>query len=252
MSNKIKSLYEQLYHSCGRKDLDGKSVFVSMRGRKYEQPINGVKLMLVGRAANGWPRIDSDFETAEQFGEACANNFMTSHFSWVSIDDRGRYYSLNNDAQRYYLNRSAFWRTSEKIWSQLTSATETEWLDYIAWSNLYKISPEAAGNPSTGLCSIQREACISILKEEIKAFSPTHLLFITGKDWWVEFNSSNLFCDVDKNCLPEGFIEATAYYQSDNNRIPVVVSCRPERKKEQHFVNEVCACFRRLNKSSVS
>ena len=50
----------------------------------------------------------------------------------------------------------------------------------ICWSNLYKFSPHAAGNPSTSLAAAQFDHCLQILKIEIEDWKSRRLLFLTG------------------------------------------------------------------------
>ena len=82
-------------------------------------------------------------------------------------------------------NKSAFWRTIKKI--SIEYFREKDWYNYIAWSNLYKLSPEK-GNPNANLQNIQRETCLKILDEEIKVLQPNYIIFLTSgwEDYYLQ------------------------------------------------------------------
>ena len=54
------------------------------------------------------------------------------------------------------------------------------WPSTLCWTNLYKISPFAGGNPSRSLADAQLDKCIQILKIEVSDWKPRRLLFLTG------------------------------------------------------------------------
>lgn len=64
-----------------------------------------------------------------------------------------------------------------------------DWPSYIVWTNLYKIAPDKAGNPSRALMKIQREIAGKIFLEEILQWRPKKILFLTRLDWAEPFLS---------------------------------------------------------------
>ena len=56
------------------------------------------------------------------------------------------------------------------------------WSNYIAWSNLYKISNWEEGNPSSSLCNFQFENMKTILIKDITDCDPLNILFLTGEN----------------------------------------------------------------------
>jgi hypothetical protein len=55
------------------------------------------------------------------------------------------------------------------------------------WSNLYAIAPKDGGNPDDAMQKVQRNTCRELLVEQIREYAPTHILFITGQDWFNTF-----------------------------------------------------------------
>lgn len=246
MSNKVWA-FNQLGH------------FVSMAGPKFHK--EPVRLMIVGRATNGWPGLCCDNEDA--FGSDAAEKFSAKGFSWVVNSEDGR--GLRNTEEDYYLSTSPFWRTSKQIWEQLSGKTDDRWVDYIAWSNIYKVAPKNDteetrydyANPSKTLCRKQLSACQEILKHEIEVYQPTHILFISGWDWFFDWatdfgrnTGKTLFGELcqlpplGKNNPKNGvYVEGCLSYETKDRAIPVVVACRPEYRPEQEYIDQVVTHF---------
>lgn len=104
--------------------------------------------------------------------------------------------------------------------------------------NLYKISPKEGGNPFENYKEKELAACKDILNAEIEEAKPTHILMMTGFDWFEPF--SDIFSDVNyigrnvsrganKN---EIYVEGTATFQEAK----VVIMCRPEFRKKENYV----------------
>ena len=255
MREEYSKLFEDFY---GKYRFQGKQIgmedmchFVSMKGIKFDSPINNVKLMIIGRATNDWGKLDCS--NSLEFGMDAEKKYYSKGFEWVcdvDKDGNNRLCSVNNDGSVYYLNSSAFWRTSENIWMKLTGVKEYRWIDYIAWSNLYKIAPKGA-NPTTTMCKRQYDACKQILQKEIEEYRPSHILMITGVNWWKDENQCNFAKDLFSEIHYKGIhsknkdivVEATAEYRHENTKIPVVVTCRPERCSNKVFIESVINAY---------
>ncbi len=261
----IGKLYMKLYkdandHNRCSKDtagLDGLSHFVAMKGSEYGS--SKVKLFVVGRAVNGWNGLNCG--TKEAFAEEADSRFRSEGFRWIA-DEGECFEELHNipaDGEKpYYLSKSAFWRTTNKIWSGLSETNGGRFTDHIAWSNLYKIAPYEKGNPTTTMCRKQFEACRDILDAEIKAYEPTHILIITGyKNWFADKNyrGSQKACDfsaifkgpkLQLSGKPQ-FVEGIEVYDLGGRLIPAVITYRPDRRdikiKEKPFADEVIKTF---------
>ena len=228
--------------------------FVAAKGKDYSaQPM---RLLLVGRAVNGWTSFDAHpNDDGQSFGEKALLEYRKDIFAdWLELKDGTLWSKHSAD---YSLNKSAFWRTARAIWSELSgSAPEGRWVDNIAWSNLYKISPKASGNPSNRLCAQQAELCRDLLAKEITAFAPTHILLATGWDGWFfhkknVYDFSQLFTEVRKNSEQHKHIEGAAFFLlPDGRKIPAVVTCRQDNprkiKSEKLFVQNVINAFKEL------
>lgn len=255
----MKNLYKNLYNDANvtyrcnneRIGLEDLSHFVAMRGKKYET--EDVRLFVIGRAPNGWESLPCD--SAESFSNAAEHEFNTDGFTWIA-DNGNSFYSLHNipeDGKRvYYLSKSPFWRVIERVWRGLSGSDDFRFVDHIAWSNLYKIAPKKSGNPTTTMCKKQFAACKEILQAEIDLYNPTHILFITGYDWWY----ADPICDFSalfennkrigsNNEDSSIYVEGLSQYKLGDKLIPAVITCRPERRDKTAFCNAILDAFKR-------
>ena len=232
---------------------DQLSHFVGMKGKKYNQ--QQIRLLIVGRAVNGWGQLD--VSTADAFALEAVEKTKHSSFDWIVCENGALRNDYLDDGQYYWLNDSPFWRTNKKIWMSISENSDFEdseqnrWVDHVAWTNLYKIAPLDTGNPTTTMVKKQLTACKNILKAEIELFSPTHILFITGYEWWFE-NFKDIF-DIDFGNIKKNeyrgnnknlfFAETNAL---TSNGIKIVVACRPEFRDENLYVEDVINSFNSL------
>ncbi len=260
MKEHFLNLWHHVYASLSpqKREKQLASQFAATRGKNYDQ--NKVKLLLVGQAPNGWnlgslnhlsPDRITEEMVQEMANEAEARLYHRPECgSWVEKRENGLY----ADDGKYSLNRSPFWRTAEKIekglWKKAERAEEQNavWLENIAWSNLYKLSP-AAGNPSEKSKTLQNEICREILKEEVRALQPTHIVMMTGWEGWAKnfqdcfdvlhvTGQKNVSRGDNKN---EIYVEATG--RMGNSKAKVVVLCRPEGRKDESYVEAALKAF---------
>lgn len=249
----IKELYEKLYNdsNCsyrygGKKlSLNDLAHFVAMKGDKYAT--DTIRLFVIGRATNGWEGLDC--KSALLFGEDAEKQFNEPGFTWIANDSNSLHnIPEDNESKIYYLSKSSFWRVIEKIWRGLTGSSDFRYIEHIAWSNLYKIAPDGA-NPTNYMCSKQLSACKEILEAEIHAYNPTHILIISGYNWYAceGYDFSTIFSNNEYHGSytkdSKIYVEGKATYQFNNISIPVVITCRPEGKNESNFVTEVLKAF---------
>lgn len=221
----------------------GYAHFVAMKGRCYRTATdkNGkeFRLMLVGRATNGWYSYAAN--TADEFGKRCYEDF-------------------NKDAQPERSKKiasrqgTAFWDYPRSIWEEIAKPTIEEcgekphWFEYIVWSNLYKISPRSEKNrdtpgiPDDQMKNLQRPACVEILKAEILALNPTIILMQTNLDWLSPFN--DIF-DRVTHYKNEDFVMATTRVKQSGT--PVIITRVPFDKREKKaFTDAVVSTFEQL------
>ena len=265
----LKQGYENLYNSANiaqgyrfnkqKVYFDQLSHFVGMKGKQYDK--QKIKLLIVGRAVNGWEAL-KELSSAKGFSEEAAEKFNNNTFNWVVYDSKKD--TLRNDyldnGEYYWLNDSPFWRTNKQIWKVISNNTNFKddendrWVDYIAWTNLYKIAPKDTGNPTTTMAKKQLAACTDILRAEIEKFNPTHILFVAGYEWWFE-DFSDIFGvgTFDKNKVKKNeyrgenknnyFVEASAVTPDG---IKIVVSCRPEFRDEKLYIDDITNTFKQI------
>ena len=246
----MKQIYKNMYKNLVSESfvIKGQEVhfselshFVGRKGKNFNSNLE-VRLLVAGRAVNGWESFSCIDEDA--FSEEAEIMYNTPLV--LDSDERGPYFEGNNG--NYYLSHSSFWRVTKKVLEQLTNESYLRFTDYLAWTNLYKIAPKDSGNPTASLCKKQSSFCFDILKKEINDFAPTHILLITGWNGWIEnskpeYDFSHLFTEKGKD-NPVEYVECTTTFRLDNGReIPVVVICRPERKNEKDISDNVIKAF---------
>lgn len=206
----IKDLYKELKKEFkGQNDL---AVFYAMTGKKYQAQKN--KLLIIGRANNGWNR---GFDNLED-----------DHFNWV----KNRNGVLSN-GDGYNLNSKPFWGIAARISEGINPGNDEKWVDDIAWSNLYKVVPATEGNPSDEMCRKQGKICQQILKEEINSFRPDYIVLITGfEDWFrnddPDFDFSSIFNDVKKITGQKIVSGKATFNYNDGSQAKVLITERPE------------------------
>lgn len=260
--NELMNGYKALFSCMDVKECSPSKLtcFVAMRGEKYDslQDRGIPRLMIIGRAVNGWNRENLIYESADTFAESalkCFNDNTRYTTEWgLNSCKNGEYYSVTGDV-KYYLSQSPFWNYSRSVWKNLVQGTEIEddpdWLQYIVWSNLYKISPRYGGNPDNKLCQAQAEACINILRTEIRLLNPTHILMPVANGWlsWEKGDFSKIFTD---GLIGTKELDISTYEQHIVKRVflsdhlKVVVTNRPERRKRESYVKVVMIAYNNI------
>lgn len=134
----------------------------------------------------------------------------------------------------YRTSSSAFWRVLRRIIHADSGVTDPIWPSRLAWTNLYRVSPAAGGNPGADLQRAQRRAAVDLLKLEIDEFAPRRVLALTG-GWINPFMDGLGLNLVGRN----GLVEKTGH----NGNVAWVVAKHPMTKPEDRFVHEVLAAF---------
>ncbi len=140
----------------------------------------------------------------------------------------------------YNTRKSAFWRVIRATTGRLGVADvgAPTWPSFVAWSNLYKVSPSAGGNPSSALANAQLPQCIEILRAEIHAWAPRRVLFLTGRRWARPFlDGLGFVSDSDPLVNP---VEASG---TVFNGARIIVGPHPQAKPEGPFVDAAYGTF---------
>lgn len=228
-------------------DISHLSRFTLMEGVNYDHQSN-IRMLLVGRAPNGWG--ENLAVSDDDFAHGALDEYSLRHFDWVEKEN-GMLVSKYLDSHGSYITYklAAFFTYAEDIFYRLTNIIPNEnekWLDYIAWSNLYKISPPNTGNPEGEMEFLQRDICKRILLNDIELCNPTHILFFTGYEnmfehFHTEFPNVKY---IGKNCSRgknknDIYVEAAGTYKDAK----VVVCCRPEYRNKEQLVSDVIKYF---------
>lgn len=211
--------------------------FLAMSGQAYDGG-----LMVVGRAVNGWTEgirldhlcmPDKVTQYAALVQESVAGNGECP-MSWVA-DGSG-------STEGYNTRRSAFWRCIRNVSMDLNIVDfECEdWPSHLVWSNLYKLSPAAGGNPNNILREAQLPGCVELFKLELRTYRPSRVLLLTGADWAAPFiTEANL--QENENCH---YVKKYGRYQlKDGLETQCVIAVHPQGKPEADWVREVVTAF---------
>lgn len=114
------------------------------------------------------------------------------------------------------------------------------WIEKIAYTDMYKMAPNGK-NPDKKSIKIQIPASIELMRYEIQHYQPTHILFVTGTKWFKPFLT---ICDSFEflgNNLSKGKNQNDIYVEGIGRigSAKVIVTCRPEYRPKDDFVNAV-------------
>ncbi len=196
--------------------------------------------MIVGRAVNGWDMGE------HYFGDKNYSEYV--HDEITELKNREASIQLYATA-----NRSAFWRTANRIYKELTLSNERtihENVKSMAWSNLYKIGYMEKGNPSFLLMDKQKELCADILCYEISTLQPTYISFCVGKQHSGQENilgSLRKRLKMDETIINEetsNFMVSGIISHDDGKQSKYVITYRPEAKNEDEYVHAVISALK--------
>ncbi len=178
MSEAAKVFADDILMPVGRAVADGElrtnrelTGFLAMEGKQYRPS----KLMVIGRAVNGWvagtraaeltdSAVRNKFALKVQERSATPPDGCSCPMSWVTTQWGA--------TDCYNTKRSPFWRVIRRVVYGLSiaSANDRDWSSHLVWSNLYKLSPEAGRNPSSGLMRAQLEGCKKLNALELETY----------------------------------------------------------------------------------
>lgn len=203
-----------------------------------EFPVDQNKgIIFYGRATNSW-----------SYGSWDDDKFFSN-------DDEGRGWNRDDQmvwAERqwsesedgYVTKRSQFWSVIKGVSSKFYGK---EWYNFVAWSNICKVAPRSAGNPSDKVFYDTLENNIKIFHTELDFWSPKYVVLLTEGmerdnetkiDWANDFISS-----YNNNTSPLPIYEVAWDEENPNIKIQVyklgerymILSLHPQgRKVELH------------------
>jgi len=219
----LEQLDELLRTVAGRPGRGPFAALVPQVGSEFEP---GRELMVIGRATHGWGEPEdgdhTQFTLAEIVDPGVRRGFVERTLHSVDEDPL----AWVNE----YGPRSAFWRVARTVAEGLELAGE-HWYRRIAWSNLYKVGPAEAGNPSDALMDAQQTVCIQLLGHELATLQPRRVLFLVGcgvdADWFQWFEQSLGFVEDG-----HGEVEGQAIRWGHIGTSQVIVLPHPQGKPE--------------------
>lgn len=205
------------------------TLFYPLIGNKYHLE---KKLMVVGRACNGWTnqwnsKCTNFDEIVAKSMNGAGGNSGKCPMHWV-LEQWER-----NGPEKSNIRKSAFWRDTRVLLFSMVDCNDTNWPEYIAWSNLFKISPVNQGNPNHTEAKIQKEECFRLFELELKELKPEYVLLMVEWDWGQEFLQ---FLGLESNEKPmPGIVQKVYIY----DQTKIILTVRPEKITDQNFVAAV-------------
>lgn len=250
INNELLKLYEELLEpftqndcayrvrkSEATEDVNAMTCVPAFVGKKYGS--ERIKLMLVGRAVNGW-NIDWAKEVSDMAKQVLSIEFDMNSIDAEPLQNKGT-------ADEYNFNQCAFIKLGKTVAKQLGLESEDIAANLI-WSNLYKVAPSISGNPNGKVQKMQRRSVIKILQKEIELYQPSHILFVTDIDWlqytWrnnkSELNFVKAF-NIEENLAINKGKYVKAFGQIGN--IPYAVCVRPEKRKIEEISKDIIDAY---------
>lgn len=202
------------------------------------------RMLFIGKATNGWVTNDVDAELLfnPDYAERIVNR--DDEMEWVL--NRWGKDGKDADGVKYNTKRSAFWRVIKSVTCATEKASKNDdWVQFISWSNLYKVSLEE-GNPPTILKTRQQEACCKILDLELEVLRPKNVIFLTSG--WEKFYLTHIgFQDLKDRphiCKKWGYAEGFETYCFVYSGINIIVSPHPQGKDEYAHAETICSLLK--------
>ncbi|EMB19940.1 MULTISPECIES: hypothetical protein [Treponema] len=230
-SEQFKPLYQELV-TCFRDEKWEAKIypFFIQEGKKF--PMSSRKILFVGKSVNGWVTNSTDIEilfNGDSEGKRKIVN-RTDEMSWVVKPNAKR-----KGVKTY--KHSSFWRLIYLITKSLLPKEKSkEWYDYIAWSNLYKISPKK-GNPTDEMKKLQQEVCCKILDKEIEILQPKFIIFLTSG--WEKFYINHLGIDLSSFSTVSWNKKNYKLRYHTISGITYILSQHPQGKHEKTHGNKI-------------
>ena len=208
--------------------------FWPMVGPEY--PSAPKKLLVCGRALNGWDdTIFSCEQDASDLVARCERSFGPSDgedhkLGWVE--------ARWGQGAEYRTSRSAFWRVVRDLAGHLGYAG-SGWTRHIAWTNVMRVSPAKEGNPEDWSWQAQLPHAAQLLAHEVEILQPDVLVFLVGKSWFGPLRDQHPLKDFLK---PEAAPLLDAKHVSfvgSMGGTRVVVGPHPQGKPEGEIVKEI-------------
>lgn len=252
-SNEVSALYKQLLSKEWRgkyiwehiRDLD-LSAAPAFKGNAYDKG-NQIKIMIVGRAVNGWQVKYGSCNTCDE----TVNEILRQD---NRLDDFAKDYVIDEVTnKKYYYAKSAFLRLMKAlVWA--SNGNDENWQQRIIWSNLFKIAPRN-GNKNPSWLMIRNDIHIysEILKYEILNSTPDLVVFVTDESFMIPYRNNDKYGDflglfskksIAYDDLPEDISFVGKFIENEETNM--IVCKRPECRSVSRMAEEIIKEYERL------
>ena len=217
----VKGIYDSMENTIEKEwpithNGENVSTFSAQIGSLFPQE-NNHGLLFIGRATNGCDR-------------ECPNG----------PDDYENEYFMSNMERDSGKRRifGLFKRISQHFYGE-------DWYEHIAWSNVTKIAPCGAGNPSDELWDLQYSNLPVILEKELQLISPSVVVFVIGSAIKCGYENPllELYPDIENHLVEkrvwgqygDNKVLTSEAYMLDNRL--VILTDRPDSRQAQSFMD---------------
>lgn len=196
LSEQYEHCYDELLQgvcTCVKAGDDVLTALWPMCGHRYDG-----RLMIVGRAPNGWEGgftpsalgIQRERAKVLRFARDVAEKGVPEWrkpgrcpMLWVADqwnDPRGGGYTTN---------KSRLWLLVREMAGtlRLPASASEEWPSAVCWSDLYKVAPKENGNPREWLKRAQLASACRLLAREVQELNPRLVVVLAGREWYAPF-----------------------------------------------------------------
>lgn len=211
-------------------------------GKRFHS--ESVKVMVVGRAVNGW---EVEFEDCSSL-DATVNSVLTQK---NCMDDFATDWVLDENGKKYYYAKSPFLRMMRQLVGAF-AGTEEDWQQRLAWSNLFKIAPRHGKNPSWLMIRKNISLYCEIIKEEINQNAPDIVVFVTDMNYFDPYPNHNTFSsflslmDMTNLCNIRSEYVCIAGDFIDNRNTKLVACKRPEGRPIDKMIKDIVNAYNEL------
>lgn len=249
------NIFASIYTSLFSREWNGNAIWQHIASGKLtaatclvgeQYSTQDTKVMIVGRAVNGWQEDFGDCSTLEATVDSVItqNNCLNKFASKSTEDENGNI---------YYYAKSPFLRMMRQLVGKFTGYEEN-WQQRLVWSNLYKISFREGGNPSWLMLrddiSLYRDLIIS----EIRQNEPDVVVFVTDENFFDPYKGNKKYSsfreimnETGTNNVKSKFICFAGSF-IENQNIKLIVCKRPERRPIAEMVDAIADVYNELKK----
>lgn len=130
--------------------------------------------------------------------------------------------------------KSAFWRFARQLGQAAAGQEKVDDLQNVVWTNICKLTDLHRGNPSGKLLAVQTELAIETLQEEIRAYDPHFVIFLS--DEYADIIRQIVGDMDDTSWQREDVFSNWLWWRRPINGLPAILWTRhPERARREYL-----------------